>query len=143
MTPIDKLGMGDRFQTFDLDRSMDYPGDRHSREGRNLYNVIDWTGQHRGQIALTPAERDAIQPLQPAAAAITSLIAERDGLREALAPFADFAEYLEVETEGFANTDELDLCVQESGFRLERFKIGDFRRARTALSLDTNKGDGE
>ena len=141
MSAQDELGLGEQFQTFDLDRSMAPPSERHSKEGRNLYNVIDWTGQHRGQIALTTAERDAIAPLQPAAA-LTSLIAERDGLREALAPFADFAEYLEVETEGFSDTDELDLCVEESGFRLIKFKISDFRRIRTALSLDTNKGDG-
>lgn len=48
---------------FDLDRSFDWPGTANSRAGRNLYNVIDWTGGYRGQIALTPGEARALNPL--------------------------------------------------------------------------------
>lgn len=55
-------------------------------------------------------------------------------LEEALRPFADFGEYLELETEGFSNADELHLVVEDTGFRLEKFYVGAFRRARAALS---------
>lgn len=53
-----------RFTTFDLERSYDWPGDANRKVGRNLYNVIDWAGYHRGQIALTPEEHAAIDTIR-------------------------------------------------------------------------------
>jgi hypothetical protein len=77
--------------------------------------------------------------MDEAAARIQELEDRVRTLEAAVAPFADFGEYLEVETEGFSDTDELDLCVEESGFRLERFYVGAFRRARSSLNQDGGK----
>lgn len=55
----------ERDNTFDLDRSIDSPTDRHEKANRALYNVIDWTGAYRGQIALTSDEHRAINPIRP------------------------------------------------------------------------------
>ena len=53
-------------------------------------------------------------------------------LSEALRPFADMADYLDSETEGFADTDEFDLLYEDHLFH--HFKVADFRAARAALS---------
>lgn len=71
---------------------------------------------------------------EAAEAEVKRLTEEKEALREALEPFADFGEYLELETEGFANADELHLVVEDTGFRLEKFYVGAFRRARAALN---------
>lgn len=62
--PGDQEWIADRDNTFDLDLSVDYPGPRHAGAGRRLYNIIDWTGQTRGQIALTREEFQAINPIR-------------------------------------------------------------------------------
>ena len=48
---------------FDLQRSNDWQGEANGKAGRSLYNVIDWRGEYRGQIALTQAEALALNPL--------------------------------------------------------------------------------
>lgn len=53
-------------------------------------------------------------------------------LKESLEPFANFGEFLEIETEGFSDEDDLHLIV-ESGHLLERFKVAAFRHARAAM----------
>lgn len=53
---------------FDLDRSHDWPGEANRKAGRNFYNVIDWRGEFRGQIALTADEALALNPLGTGAA---------------------------------------------------------------------------
>lgn len=57
------------------------------------------------------------------------------GLRGALAPFARLGELIDLETEGFADADELPLTT-EDGYLLDRLTVGDFRRARTALNQE-------
>jgi hypothetical protein len=57
-----------------------------------------------------------------------ALKAEVEKLKAALEPFATFGEWMELETEGFSDTDELQLMCGEHLF--ENFKVGDFRRAR-------------
>ena len=52
---------------------------------------------------------------------------------EALEPFAVMGELIALETEGFGDDDELNLIV-EDGHLLDRFRVGDFLAARTALS---------
>jgi hypothetical protein len=59
--------------------------------------------------------------------------AREERLAKALRPFDDFAEYLEVETEGFSDGDEIQLTT-EDGFLLHKLKVADFRRARAALA---------
>lgn len=53
-------------------------------------------------------------------------------VEEVLRPFADFGDYLAVETTGFSDSDELELTTEE-GHRLHRFRIGDFRRATSLI----------
>jgi hypothetical protein len=60
--------------------------------------------------------------------------AREKALREALEPFADVGELFELETEGFADTDELPLMTSGEEFRLHSLKFGWFRAARQALS---------
>lgn len=60
--------VGDSKLTFDLERSFDHPRGAHAKAERSLYNVIDWTGGHRGQIALTPDEHYAISVIRPSRA---------------------------------------------------------------------------
>ena len=76
----------------------------------------------------TPAVCDAHN------AALASNEVDIERLRTALEPFADFADYLASETEGFADYDELRLLPDESDFELFRLKIEAFRNARAALS---------
>ncbi len=47
---------------YDLQRSLDFAGDANFKAGRDLWNVIDWRGEYRGQIALTVDEADALVP---------------------------------------------------------------------------------
>lgn len=79
-------------------------------------------------------------PLYEAASALAAAHSQHDAdvatigvLTEALRPFDDFAEYLEVETEGFSDSDEIHLTT-EDGFLLHRLKVADFRRARSVLA---------
>lgn len=71
--------------------------------------------------------------------ALADMTAERDALKARLAvmdaalePFADFADFLDSETEGVSDTDEVRLFFEESDFLLERIYISAFRRARDA-----------
>lgn len=70
--------------------------------------------------------------------ALTEALDERDRLRAeiaakdaALKPFAAVADLVDIETEGFADTDEFDLMFGD--LLMERFKLSDFRAARAAL----------
>ncbi|WIY54105.1 hypothetical protein O9Z70_06185 [Devosia sp. YIM 151766] len=63
---------------------------------------------------------------------------ENERLREALTPFADFGEYMEVETEGFSDTDRLELVPEESDVRIGDLFVQAFRRARSVL--ETQEG---
>lgn len=88
-----------------------------------------------------------IQPLVRQSALIAaesrvqSLEEEVKRLREALEPFADFGEFMEVETEGFSDTDRLELVPEESDVRIGDLFVSAFRRARSALSyIDTQEG---
>ena len=45
---------------FDLLRSHSHPGVANYRKERLLFNVIDMAGEHRGEIAMTQDERDAV-----------------------------------------------------------------------------------
>lgn len=56
-------------------------------------------------------------------------------LEEALEVFADFADLIDSETEGFFDADEFSLVY--GGLELQRFKLADFRRARAV------RGGGE
>lgn len=67
----------------------------------------------------------------------TAAEADKARLSEALRPFADMADYLDSETEGFSETDEFDLLYEDHLFH--HFKVADFRIARAALS---GSGDG-
>lgn len=71
-----------------------------------------------------------------AIAALTAHKPDTQGLREALEPFARLGDLIELETEGFADTDELPLTT-EDGHLLDRFSVGDFRRARTVLNQES------
>ena len=51
--------------------------------------------------------------------------------RTALAPFASFGEYMESETEGFA--DEEELSIETENAVLDRFCVGAFRLASSTL----------
>lgn len=53
-------------------------------------------------------------------------------LREALAPFADMADLIDAETEGFSDTDEFDVTF--GGHLFLRWPVSHFRRARAALA---------
>lgn len=48
---------------FDLQRSHDWQGEANYKADRSLYNVIDWRGEFRGQIALTREEALLLNPL--------------------------------------------------------------------------------
>jgi hypothetical protein len=63
--------------------------------------------------------------------------ADKARLSEALRPFADMADYLDSETEGFADTDEFDLLYEDHLFH--HFKVADFRDARAALSESVSR----
>lgn len=66
-------------------------------------------------------------------------VQDDDGVVAALEPFANLGDLIELETTGFDDTDELSLIV-EDGHLLDRFTVGDFRRARAALAQ--RKGGG-
>ncbi|QKV17823.1 hypothetical protein [Oricola thermophila] len=51
---------------------------------------------------------------------------------EALEPFAMTGEMFELETEGFRDDNELDLCM--AGHLFDVYKLKQFRRARAALT---------
>lgn len=50
--------------TFDLQRSNDWQGEANGKAGGSLYNVIDWRGEFRGQVALKPEEAQQLTPLR-------------------------------------------------------------------------------
>lgn len=66
------------------------------------------------------------------------LAAENARLREALEPFADIADLIDSETEGFSDTDEVELLFDK--YLIQTFTIAQFRRARAALA--DQKGGG-
>jgi len=68
---------------------------------------------------------------------IAALKAENERLRAALEPYSGFGEFMELETEGFADADKLRLVLEESDFILGEVTVGDFRRARAALQEST------
>lgn len=82
--------------------------------------------------ALDREKDQAITWLANAQVRIEVLEADKARLSEALRPFADMADYLDSETEGFADTDEFDLLYEDHLFH--HFKVADFRDARAALS---------
>lgn len=51
-------------------------------------------------------------------------------------PFAAFGEYMEVETEGFSDTDRLNLVPEESDVVIGDLFVADFRRARSLTQKD-------
>lgn len=85
-------------------------------------------------VLTTPSGDFVNEDLRRAAAALTSLIAERDGLREALKPFAEVGQAARTD---LPDSHPMMHVIDDWGLNL-----GHFRRARTALSLDSNKGDG-
>lgn len=100
--------------------------------------AVAWTGSH----ACDPDATECDLPsggggfAHPALSTPTSPPASPadDRLREvveALEPFASVGELIEVETEGFADSDELELLFADHLF--ERITVGKFRRARAAL----------
>ena len=97
------------------------------------------------KIAELEGERDASEKhrndlydkVQAQLTEIGAIRAERDAasarvgeMREALEPFAAVGELIELETEGFDDTDTLDLMYD--GYLLDRLPVADFRRARLA-----------
>ncbi len=88
---------------------------------------------------------DQAQGWRARATAAEAQVAARDAeiarLREALEPFATFGDFLASETTGFADTDALALST-EDGHLLDRFRVGDFCRARAALS-GTHEEEGD
>jgi hypothetical protein len=78
-----------------------------------------------------------------ARAAIEALPARNDEralkLVEALMPFADFSDYLDSETTGFDDSDELELTV--NGHTLFGFKVGAFRQAAAVIADTQPSGD--
>lgn len=58
-----------------------------------------------------------------------ALISELVG---ALEPFANFGEYIHLETEGFSGGDEFELMI--GNHLMERFKVTDFDKALSALT---------
>ena len=60
---------------------------------------------------------------------------------EALRPFASFGDFLEVETEGFADTDEFALCIH--GHTLGTLTVREFRAALAALLQAQPSDEGE
>lgn len=80
-------------------------------------------------VQITRREADLIHgALWDASALIETQDAEIQALREALRPFGDVGEYLESETEGFSDEDELELTVE--GHKLFEVRVGYFRNAR-------------
>lgn len=58
-----------------------------------------------------------------------ALISELVG---ALEPFANFGEYIHLETEGFSGGDEFELMI--GNHLMERFKVTDFDKALSAIT---------
>jgi hypothetical protein len=76
----------------------------------------------------------------PVRDAIATLTAERDGLKRALAPFADLGDLLELETEGFVDGDLLDVSPAiANDVKIGRLSFGQFRHAREALALRSDQ----
>lgn len=76
---------------------------------------------------------------------ILALIERLERAEKALEPFADIANFMDSETTGFAMSDELSLICRgddgaESGL-FKDFKVGDFYKARAALSGGTHERD--
>jgi hypothetical protein len=60
-------------------------------------------------------------------------------LVKALMPFADFSDYLDSETTGFDDSDELELTI--NGHTLFGFKVGAFRQAAAAIADTQPSGE--
>lgn len=67
---------------------------------------------------------------------LSKVMEENARLREALEPFADFGDFMESETEGFADLDRMNLTPEESECVLGNLSVGAFRRARSLLSRE-------
>ncbi len=76
--------------------------------------------------------RDNLKAGQDCLAKLEAAEEDKARLSEALRPFADMADYLDSETEGFSETDEFDLLYEDHLFH--HFKVADFRIARAALA---------
>ena len=80
---------------------------------------------------------------------LARVVEERDRMREALRPFADVADFMDSETEGFSMTDCLQLVVQNEGFptvHVESFCLQRFYTARELVagsSPCSTTGDAE
>jgi len=66
-----------------------------------------------------------------AQATITVLGAKIKRLKSALEPFADIADLIECETEGFSDTDELQLTFHD--YLFQNFSVAKFKVARAAM----------
>lgn len=80
-----------------------------------------------------------------AADALAAKDAEIARLQDALRPFADVADFMDSETEGFSMTDCLQLVVQNEGFptvHVNSFCLQRFYTARAALTQpDAKSGE--
>jgi len=68
-----------------------------------------------------------------------ALRAKVEAMREALAPFADVADLIDCETEGFSDDDIATLHLFD--YEAARWRIGIFRTARAALAKSTGSPD--
>lgn len=94
--------------------------------------MADAGGVTNYRSALIVAAVNALPALLAAHASQAEQIAK---LREALEPFANMGELIELETEGFADDDDLHLIV-ESGHLMDRFPVKAFRAASQALQTE-------
>lgn len=72
------------------------------------------------------------QTTTEAADEIERLTVEIERLREALEPFASVADLIEAETEGFDDSDEIELIYHDHLF--DRLTVHQFKDAREALA---------
>ena len=71
---------------------------------------------------------DLIRVIQEQSIHIAALEVQLAEARKALEPFANVAELIEVDTEGFSETDIFDLTFND--YRFERFTLAQFQAAR-------------
>lgn len=90
--------------------------------------------------ALTEAEKERDMYAKDAAAALGGMNKLSEGidrLRESLKPFADVAVYIDVETFGYKDADQIVLCTKDAYDKIhglfDDLSVGQFRRARAAL----------
>ena len=101
--------------------------------------VTDALAQFIGQIV----EEIHASKVAPAIARAERAESELAVIREALEPFADFGEFMEVETEGFSDTDRLNLVPEESDVVIGDLFVAAFRRARAALANTADRAEEE